>query len=115
MCLSHQTFFPVVRTFMQYLICRQKRRLLTILSTVRRLAKGGNEGVFATCSRARTLGPATRGFSGGLPPSMSVRLLDQLRERIRLLHYSLRTEEANVYLARAFIRFHGLRQTWPPP
>lgn len=44
-----------------------------------------------------------------LPPLKSVRLLDQLRERIRLLHYSLRTEEAYVYWARAFIRFHGLR------
>lgn len=31
------------------------------------------------------------------PPLKSVRLLDQLRERIRLLHYSLRTEEAYVY------------------
>ncbi len=45
----------------------------------------------------------------GLPPLKSVRLLDQLRERIRLLHYSLRTEEAYVYWARAYIRFHGLR------
>ena len=44
-----------------------------------------------------------------LPPLKSVRLLDQLRERIRLLHDSLRTEEAYVYWARAFIRFHGLR------
>lgn len=44
-----------------------------------------------------------------LPPLTSVRLLDQLRERIRLLHYSLRTEEAYVCWARAFIRFHGLR------
>ncbi len=44
-----------------------------------------------------------------LPPLKSGRLLDQLRERIRLLHYSLRTEEAYVYWARAFIRFHGLR------
>jgi hypothetical protein len=32
-----------------------------------------------------------------MPPLKSVRLLDQLRERIRLLHYSLRTEEADVY------------------
>ena len=47
--------------------------------------------------------------TAALPPLKSVRLLDQLRERIRLLHYSLRTEEAYVYWARAFIRFHGLR------
>jgi integron integrase len=39
----------------------------------------------------------------------SVRLLDRLRERIRYLHYSLRTEEAFVYWARSYIRFHGLR------
>jgi Phage integrase, N-terminal SAM-like domain len=45
----------------------------------------------------------------GLPPLKSVRLLDQLRERIRLLHYSLRVEEANVYQARAYSRFHGVR------
>jgi integron integrase len=36
-------------------------------------------------------------------------LLDQLRERIRLLHYSRRTEQAYVHWCRAFIRFHGLR------
>ena len=47
--------------------------------------------------------------TAALPPLKSARLLDQLRERIRLLHYSLRTEEAYVYWARAFIRFHGLR------
>jgi len=39
----------------------------------------------------------------------STRLLDQLRERIRLLHYSRRTEEAYVYWCRSFIRFHGIR------
>lgn len=44
-----------------------------------------------------------------LPPLKSVRLLDQLRERIRFLHYSLRTEQAYVYWVRSFIRFHGLR------
>lgn len=44
-----------------------------------------------------------------LPPLQAVKLLDQLRERIRYLHYSRRTEEAYVYWARAFIRWHGLR------
>lgn len=43
------------------------------------------------------------------PPLRSVRLLDQLRERIRTLHYSRRTEEAYVHWCRAFIRFHGIR------
>jgi integron integrase len=37
------------------------------------------------------------------------RLLDLLRQQTRLLHYSLRTEEAYVHWVRAFIRFHGLR------
>lgn len=37
------------------------------------------------------------------------RLLDQLRERVRYLHYSWRTEEAYVYWVKGFIRFHGLR------
>lgn len=43
------------------------------------------------------------------PPLKSVRLLDQLRERIRYCHYSLRTEQAYVFWVRRFIRFHGLR------
>ncbi|KQP13794.1 integron integrase [Pseudorhodoferax sp. Leaf267] len=44
-----------------------------------------------------------------LPALRAVKLLDRLRERIRLMHYSLRTEETYVYWCRAFIRFHGLR------
>lgn len=44
-----------------------------------------------------------------LPPLKSVRLLDQLRERIRYLHYSIRTEQAYVHWARAYVRFHGCR------
>lgn len=43
-----------------------------------------------------------------LPPLRSVKVLDQLRERIRYLHYSLRTEQAYVNWVRAFIRFHGV-------
>ena len=42
-----------------------------------------------------------------LPPLQAVKLLDQLRERIRYLHYSQRTEEAYVYWVRAFIRWQG--------
>jgi integron integrase len=37
------------------------------------------------------------------------RLFDILRERIRLLHYSLRTERAYIQWIRRFIRFHGGR------
>lgn len=38
-----------------------------------------------------------------------MRVLDQLRERLRLMHYSLRTEKTYIYRVKAFIRFHGLR------
>lgn len=37
------------------------------------------------------------------------RLIASLRERIRYLHYSLRTEQAYVYWARAFVRYNGMR------
>ncbi len=37
------------------------------------------------------------------------RLLDQVREKVRYLHYSIRTEEAYVYWVRAYVRFHQLR------
>ena len=44
-----------------------------------------------------------------LPPLRAPRLLDQVRERVRYLHYSLRTEQAYVHWIRAFVRFHGCR------
>lgn len=44
-----------------------------------------------------------------LPPLRAARLLDQVRERIRYLHYSIRTEQAYVQWVRSFVRFHGLR------
>lgn len=47
--------------------------------------------------------------AASLPTLRSPRLLDQLRERARLLHYSRRTEQAYVHWCRSFIRFHGLR------
>jgi integron integrase len=50
-----------------------------------------------------------RPVAEALPVLHSVRLLDRLRERIRLLHYSRRTEEAYVHWCRVFVRFHGLR------
>jgi integron integrase len=37
------------------------------------------------------------------------RLLDALRQQVRYLHYSLRTEHAYVHWVRAFIHFHGRR------
>jgi integron integrase len=44
-----------------------------------------------------------------IPVFKSTRLLDQLREQIRYLHYSLRTEEAYVYWVKKFIHFSALR------
>jgi integrase len=43
------------------------------------------------------------------PILRSTRLLDQVRERLRYKHYSLRTEQSYVYWIRWFIRWHGLR------
>ena len=43
----------------------------------------------------------------GTPVLRSIRLLDQIRERIRYLHYSLSTEKAYLYWVRFFIRWHG--------
>ena len=36
-------------------------------------------------------------------PPRSIKLLDQVRERVRYLHYSLQTEKAYVYWAKAFV------------
>jgi integron integrase len=43
------------------------------------------------------------------PAAPHRRLLDQLREQLRYLHYSLRTEEAYVHWVRAFVRWSGMR------
>jgi len=37
--------------------------------------------------------------------------LDQVRERIRYKHYSLRTEQAYVQWVRMFVKWHGLRHS----
>jgi integron integrase len=42
-----------------------------------------------------------------MPPLSSTKLLEQVKERVRYLHYSLRTEEAYLYWIRAFILFHN--------
>ncbi len=52
---------------------------------------------------------APRKVLGPMPPLGAPRLLDQVRERARYLHYSLRTEQAYVHWIRAFVRFHGCR------
>ncbi|MCP4635746.1 MAG: integron integrase [Methyloversatilis sp.] len=50
-----------------------------------------------------------KNLTPSLPPLKSVRLLDQLRERIRYLHYTISTEKTYVHWVKAFVRFHGLR------
>lgn len=46
-------------------------------------------------------------MKSGTPSVTSTRLLDQLRERIRYLHYSVQTEKAYLYWVRFFIHWHG--------
>ena len=43
----------------------------------------------------------------GTPPLQSTRLLDQVRERIRYMHYSLGTKQVYLYWVRFFIRWSG--------
>ena len=44
-----------------------------------------------------------------IPVFKSTQLLDQLREQIRCLHYSPRTEDVYVYWVKKLIRFHPMR------
>lgn len=41
------------------------------------------------------------------PVLQSIRLLDQVKERIRYLHYSLSTEKTYLYWVKFFVRWHG--------
>jgi integron integrase len=43
------------------------------------------------------------------PPPAPRKLLDQVRDRLRALHYSTRTEDAYVFWIRRYILFHGKR------
>ena len=43
------------------------------------------------------------------PPLQSTRILDQIRERIRYLHFSKSTEEEYLFWIRFFIRWSGMR------
>jgi integrase len=51
----------------------------------------------------------------GIPVLRSTRLLDQVRERIRYLHYSLSTEKTYLYWVKFFIRWHGRGGTMRHP
>ncbi len=49
------------------------------------------------------------GVSGAQDVGERPRLLDEVRDRMRLRHYSLRTEQAYVYWIRRYIRANGMR------
>lgn len=49
-----------------------------------------------------------RQSSNVLPPLQSTKILELVRERVRYLHYSMRTEEAYLYWIRFFIRWSGM-------
>ena len=49
------------------------------------------------------------GVTGGSVPSLGPRLMEEVRRRIRLKHYSLRTEQAYVGWIRRFILANGKR------
>ena len=49
------------------------------------------------------------------PPLQSLRLLDQVRERIRYLHYSLSTEKTYLYWVRFYVLWHGRNGTMTHP
>jgi len=53
---------------------------------------------------------ALRAVTADAPPLLRApRLLEQVREWVRYLHYSPRTEYAYAHSCKAFIRFHTLR------
>ena len=49
------------------------------------------------------------------PPLVATRLLDQVRERLRYMHYSLQTEKSYVYWIKLFVRWHGRLGTMRHP
>jgi hypothetical protein len=55
----------------------------------------------------KTKAATASGF--GVIPNPKLRLLDQVREVIRVKHYSIRTEDAYVQWIKRFIFFHGKR------
>lgn len=54
-------------------------------------------------------GGGLAGVSGGASMPERTRLLDEVRARMRVKHYSLRTEQAYLYWIRRYIRANGMR------
>ena len=78
------------------------------IESLRRVASSSSRKVIITPadSTAFTFAAATATAPSSVPPR---RLIDGLRERLRYMHYSLRTEEAYVYWVRNFVRWAGMR------
>ena len=59
-----------------------------------------------------------KGMKPGSAPLKSIRLLDQVRERITYLHYSLSTEKGFPHWVKFFIRWYrrkGAKALWAIP
>ena len=54
-------------------------------------------------------GGSRAGVSGAPDVPGRPRLLDEVRDRMRLKHYSLRTEQAYLYWIRRYIRANGMQ------
>ncbi len=68
-----------------------------------------NQSEFCVKAETRQYRAAPTKSSGPLPPLQSTRILDQIRERVRYLHFSRSTETAYLYWCRLFIRWSGTR------
>ena len=53
--------------------------------------------------------PGSEGISATAPAAPAPRRMDEVRRRLRLKHYSMRTEKVYVAWIRRFILFHGKR------
>ncbi len=53
--------------------------------------------------------PGSEGINAAASATQAPRLIDEVRRRLRLKHYSLQTEKVYVAWIRRFIRFHGRR------
>ena len=47
------------------------------------------------------------------PTAQPPKLLDQIRDKLRVKHYAIRTEEQYLHWIKRFILFHGKRQPLP--
>ena len=59
---------------------------------------------FCVRSELRPYSAVRSKSNNALPPPQSIRILDQIRERIRYLHYGRGTGDKYVYWCRYFIR-----------